>query len=381
MKRRFFAAIGLAAATLALVLMTSSCSTNILTPETSYQGRLTDADGNLLSGVHSFTFRFFHTGTGGTSIYTETESIIVTDGLFDTAVGPSGLAANLAPADLAEPLWLEVTVANGTYTETLSPRQRLYGSPYAFTLMPGAFISATLDTNTYGGALDAIVTINNAWADSGGTNPALPTLRVFGETGIELTGPGASDDGTIYSGIDNAQSDIFIHSNDEIWLYLDDDNNSTGYFIVYAGDGSEACRIEEDGDLACAGAKSAVVEVKDDMRRMYAIESSEVWFEDFGAGELRDGVAAISVDALFAGTVNLDADYHVYLTPLGDCNGLYVADKTATGFEVRESGGGASSVGFDYRIVAKRTGYEDVRMEKVDSLQDALEREAREEGR
>jgi len=69
------------------------------------------------------------------------------------------------------------------------------------------------------------------------------------------------------------------------------------------------------------------------------------------------------------------------LTPLGDCNGLYVADKTATGFEVRESGGGASSVGFDYRIVAKRTGYEDVRMEKVDSLQDALEREAREEGR
>ncbi len=381
MKRGFFAAIGLAVITLALVLMASSCTTDILTPETSYQGRLTDADGNLLNGVHSFTFRFYHSGGGGTSIYTETESINVTAGLFDTAIGPSGLAANLSPAELAEPLWLEVTVADGTYTETLSPRQRLYGSPYAFTLMPGAFISATLDTNTYGGVLDAILTINNGWVDSGATNPALPTLRVFGETGLELTGPGASDDGSIYSGLDNAQSDIFLYTNDELWVYLDNDNNSTGYFVVYAGDGSEACRIEEDGDLLCAGTKSAIVEVEHDMRRMYAIESSEVWFEDFGAGELRDGVAVISLDPLFARTVSLDADYHVYLTPLGDCNGLYVADKTATGFEVRELGGGVSNAGFDYRIVAKRMGYEDVRMEKVDSLQGTLEQEAREEGR
>ena len=36
---------------------------------------------------------------------------------------------------------------------------------------------------------------------------------------------------------------------------------------------------------------------------------------------------------------------------------------------------------FDYRVVAKRVGYEDVRMEKVDSLQDVLEQEIREEGR
>ncbi|MCP4420946.1 MAG: hypothetical protein GY805_30415 [Chloroflexi bacterium] len=381
MNRRFFDAINLATITLVLILGVSACTTDILTPETSFQGRLTDADGNLLNGTHNFTFKMYHSGVNGTSIYTETESINVTAGLFDTAIGPSGIVANLSPEELTKPLYLEVTVANGTYTETLSPRQRLYGSPYAFTLMPGAFISATLDTNTYGGALDAILTINNGWVDSGGTNPALPTLRVFGETGIELTGPGASDDGSIYSGLDNAQSDLFIHSNDELWVYLDDDNDSTSYFIVYAGDGSEACRIEEDGDLVCAGTKSAVVEVEDDLRRMYAIESSEIWFEDFGAGELRNGMAVISVDALFARTVSLDTDYHVYLTPLGDCNGLYVANKTSSGFEVRELGGGTSSAGFDYRVVAKRIGYEDVRMEKVDSMQEALEQEAKEEGR
>jgi hypothetical protein len=38
---------------------------------------------------------------------------------------------------------------------------------------------------------------------------------------------------------------------------------------------------------------------------------------------------------------------------------------TATGFEVRESGGGTSSLSFDYRIVAKRRGYEAQRLTDV----------------
>jgi hypothetical protein len=40
---------------------------------------------------------------------------------------------------------------------------------------------------------------------------------------------------------------------------------------------------------------------------------------------------------------------------------LYVTSKTATSFEVRELGGGTSSIRFDYRIVALRKQYENVR--------------------
>ena len=40
-------------------------------------------------------------------------------------------------------------------------------------------------------------------------------------------------------------------------------------------------------------------------------------------------------------------EYHVFLTPNGDCKGLYIAAKTPTSFEVRELGGGTSSVRFD----------------------------------
>ena len=51
----------------------------------------------------------------------------------------------------------------------------------------------------------------------------------------------------------------------------------------------------------------------------------------------------------------------MFLTPNGDCKGLYVHQKTATSFEVRELGGGNSSVRFDYRVTALRKNYEKVR--------------------
>jgi hypothetical protein len=95
------------------------------------------------------------------------------------------------------------------------------------------------------------------------------------------------------------------------------------------------------------------------------MESPENWFEDFGSGELKDGVGTIKLDATFAETISPEMGYHVFVTPNGDCEGLYVAQKTATGFEVRELHAGKSSVAFDYRIVAKRKGLESVRMEEV----------------
>jgi hypothetical protein len=71
------------------------------------------------------------------------------------------------------------------------------------------------------------------------------------------------------------------------------------------------------------------------------------------------------LEPAFASTVNTGEAYRVFLTPNGDSKGLYVASKTAAGFEVREQGGGTSNISFDYRIVAKRQGYESVRLEDV----------------
>ena len=95
---------------------------------------------------------------------------------------------------------------------------------------------------------------------------------------------------------------------------------------------------------------------------LYSVQSPENWFEDFGSGTLSNGAATIALDPEFAQTVNLAAGYHVFITPTGDCKGLYVSNKTASSFEVRELAAGTSTVTFDYRIVAKRTGYETIRL-------------------
>jgi hypothetical protein len=125
--------------------------------------------------------------------------------------------------------------------------------------------------------------------------------------------------------------------------------------------------MDTNGNLACTGAKSAVVPVDNGQHHvaLYAVEAPQNWFEDFGSGRLASGAATINLDRTFAQTVDSTSDYHVFLTPESDCRGLYVTNKTASGFEVHELGGGQSNVPFAYRIVALRRGYENVRLEDM----------------
>jgi hypothetical protein len=125
------------------------------------------------------------------------------------------------------------------------------------------------------------------------------------------------------------------------------------------------CTVDVNGNLKCSGTISDVVKLEDGSRKvaLHSIESPENWFEDFGSGQLSNGAAVVSLEPTFAQTVNTSVDYHVFLTPKGDSRGLYVTNETATSFEVREQGGGTSSIAFDYRIVAKRKGFENVRLE------------------
>jgi len=120
------------------------------------------------------------------------------------------------------------------------------------------------------------------------------------------------------------------------------------------------------GNLVVSGSKSAGVKLQNGREvALYAVESPENWFEDFGSGEMNNGVAWVPLEGSFAEATNATVTYHVFLTANGDSNGLYVSRKTPTGFEVREHGGAASNVAFDYRIVVRRRGYESIRMAEV----------------
>ena len=75
-------------------------------------------------------------------------------------------------------------------------------------------------------------------------------------------------------------------------------------------------------------------------------------WESFGRAEMVQGRARVELDGI--PPLVQDDDYHVFLTPEGDSNGLYVSSRSASRFEVREQQGGTNDLTFSYRVVAKR---------------------------
>ena len=120
------------------------------------------------------------------------------------------------------------------------------------------------------------------------------------------------------------------------------------------------------GNIGATGTKSAVVPAEDGNGHLtlYCMESPECWFEDFGSARLSGGLASVRIDPEFAQTVHT-GEYHVFLQAEGECRGLSVRDKTATGFVVQELGGGTSSAPFAYRIVARRKDVPAARLNRV----------------
>jgi hypothetical protein len=83
--------------------------------------------------------------------------------------------------------------------------------------------------------------------------------------------------------------------------------------------------------------------------------------EDYGRASLIDGMAVVPFHRDFWQMTDTSPNnYHVFLTPLGDCNGLYLDKKTLAPidpenyFIVRELQDGKSNVEFAYHVVAPR---------------------------
>jgi hypothetical protein len=149
-------------------------------------------------------------------------------------------------------------------------------------------------------------------------------------------------------------------------LYAENDettNSSTNVFGTYSPHYNGYCNISVTGSLKCSGTLESHTAV-DESREvaMYSVQAAENWMEDAGTSQLRSGAAVVQLDAQYALTVNTGLDYHVFLTPRGDCKGLYVGNLSPTSFEVHELGGGTASIAFDYRIMARRKGFENVRL-------------------
>lgn len=89
---------------------------------------------------------------------------------------------------------------------------------------------------------------------------------------------------------------------------------------------------------------------------MFCPEAPEILFEDHGQGKLVNGKTRIELDPIYAHNIVVNEKHplRVYLQLEGDCNGVYVTDKSLKGFSVKELLGGKSNVAFSYHVVANR---------------------------
>ncbi|HET6244139.1 MAG TPA: hypothetical protein VFF35_06430, partial [Bacteroidia bacterium] len=105
------------------------------------------------------------------------------------------------------------------------------------------------------------------------------------------------------------------------------------------------------------GAASTIVkDLSNNNVVMFCPEAPEVLFEDYGFSEIIGGKATVHLDPLFTKNVVINQNHplRVFIQLEGECNGVFVTNKTASSFDVVELNSGNSSVKFTYKVVANR---------------------------
>jgi hypothetical protein len=187
-----------------------------------------------------------------------------------------------------------------------------------------------------------------------------------GVGGIGVMGVGANSTGNTFNssragvvgnGTTAGVSGFATNTTGDRWGGLFSVPGVAGAFAMVGGVGSGlSC------GLISSGTKSTVVDDEQGRGRlMFCTEAPEVLFQDFGAGQLQNGSAHITLDELLSRNIRVDETHSlkVFIQLEGDCKGVFVTNKTANGFDVKELQDGRSNVSFTWQIVAVRADTKD----------------------
>ena len=125
--------------------------------------------------------------------------------------------------------------------------------------------------------------------------------------------------------------------------------NTNAFIAAYNGTTSYA--------ILGSGVKSTVVkDLNNKNVIMFCPEAPEVLFQDYGAGKLINGFAHIDLDPIFSKNIFFSekTPLRVFIQLEGNCNGVYVTNKSKTGFDVHELNAGTSDTPFMYTVVGNR---------------------------
>lgn len=149
----------------------------------------------------------------------------------------------------------------------------------------------------------------------------------------------AGSDGTItYGGYFDANQDN-VAAGGEDFAYVGVVNAGTTYKII--GTGSVSTIVKDENN---------------ERRTLFAPEAPEILFQDYGTGQLVNGIAKIEIDPILAKNIFVDEKHplKVFVQLEGNCQGVFVSNKSANGFTVEELNFGKSNTPFSWFLVATR---------------------------
>lgn len=175
-------------------------------------------------------------------------------------------------------------------------------------------------------------------------------LRVAKETGIE-----AHLDDTLA-----ANSTFNIQKDNCVGAYFGQGDAGNQINFNFGNNGS----FNVNGPLHVSGSKNSVVQTSQGWLAINAYETAEYYFGDIGENNTGDaGRITVGIDRIFKETVNTDIQYQVFVTPYSDAH-VWVEQRYYNRFVVCSDKPNAE---FGWELKAKRKGYEDHRLRKVDA--------------
>jgi hypothetical protein len=112
----------------------------------NYQGHLRDASGNAVAdGPYSINFNIYPASSGGSSLWSETQTVTVTKGLFNAVLGSATSMSSIALSSYTSDLWIGITVGSDA---EMTPRQQLLPAPFAKNALSlNGLVTGTAATN------------------------------------------------------------------------------------------------------------------------------------------------------------------------------------------------------------------------------------------
>lgn len=157
-----------------------------------------------------------------------------------------------------------------------------------------------------------------------------------------------------------SKSTFNIQKDNCIGAYFGQGDSGNQINFAFGNNGS----FNINGPLHVSGSKNSVVETSQGYLAINAYETAEYYFGDIGESNTGDsGQVVIGIDRIFNETVNTNVQYQVFITPYSDAH-VWVEQRHNNRFVVKSDKPNAE---FGWELKAKRKGYEDHRLRKVNA--------------